>query len=127
MNVSMHNQATVSMPRVEGLPLVVINIAEEFSRFPGARYKKDGTHSGEEFREKLLRPRFKDALEQGRKLFVNLDGAEGYATSFLEEAFGGLAREYGVQRVLAQLELQCFDEPLLVDEIKKYIGDVARR
>ncbi|MBI1760560.1 MAG: STAS-like domain-containing protein [Acidobacteria bacterium] len=115
------------MPHVEASPLIIINISEEFSRFPGARYKKDGPHSGEEFREKLLKPRFKEALEQGRKLFVNLDGAEGYATSFLEEAFGGLAREYGVPRVLSQLELQCFDEPLLVDEIKKYIRDVARR
>jgi hypothetical protein len=103
----------------------MVNVAKEFSIYPGARYRKDGPHSGEEFRDELLAPRFRQALEQARKLLVNLDGAEGYATSFLEEAFGGLAREYGARKVLAHLELQSLDEPLLVNEIEKYIREAA--
>ena len=111
----------------EAPTLLTVNIAKEFSSYPGARYRKDGPHSGEEFREKLLGPRFRQALEQEQKLLVNLDGAEGYATSFLEEAFGGLAREYGAQKVLAHLELRSLDEPLLVNEIEKYIRDAVQQ
>ncbi len=124
MNASYQVITTTLKP--DAVPRLTINIAAEFSRFPGARYKQDGLHSGEEFREKLLKPRFVIALEQKRKLLVNLDGAEGYATSFLEEAFGGLAREYSANQVLNHLELQSTDEPLLVEEIKTYIWEANR-
>ena len=47
----------------------------------------DGPYSGEEFREKYLLPAMHlDGVE------VILDGAAGYPSSFLEEAFGGLRR-----------------------------------
>lgn len=109
------------------LPHPFISIARDFSPYTGARYRTDGPYSGQEFREDLLEPRFLQAVEQGQKLLINLDGTEGYATSFLEEAFGGLARTHGVQHVLAHLEFQSLDEPLLTDEIEKYIRDTARR
>lgn len=108
-------------------PVLTLNIAGEFSRFPGARYRQDGPHSGEEFRETLLIPRFKEALDKRMKLIVNLDGAAGYATSFLEEAFGGLAREFGSETVLRHLEFLSYDEPLLEREIQKYISEARRR
>jgi hypothetical protein len=56
-------------------------------------------------------------------LLIDLDDAEGYATSFLEEAFGGLARKYGAKAVLELLSFKSEDEPLLVDEIILYIND----
>jgi hypothetical protein len=37
----------------------------------------------------------RDAQASGHRLTVDLDGAVGYASSFLEEAFGGLVRERG--------------------------------
>jgi hypothetical protein len=61
------------------------------------------------------------AVESHGRLLVNLDGAAGYPSSFLEEAFGGLAREFGGDKVEAILEIVCTDEPYLVDQIKKYV------
>ena len=54
---------------------------------------------------------------------MDLDGVVGYATSFLEEAFGGLARIYDPKDVLRTIELVCTDEPSLVEEVKHYIED----
>ncbi len=124
------NTQSVSVSQIQSSDILshpFISIARDFSPYTGARYRTDGPNSGQEFRQDLLEPRFLQALEQGQKLIINLDGAEGYATSFLEEAFGGLARAHGAQLVLDYLEFQSLDEPLLADEIKKYIRDTARR
>jgi len=69
-----------------------ISIAENFSRYPGPRYRKDGPFSGEEFREGYLQPALSAALKDGGIVAVVLDGVAGYGSSFLEEAFGGLVR-----------------------------------
>lgn len=70
-----------------------IAIASEFSRYPGGRYRDDGPHSGEEFRDDHLVPALDAARQQEGVVVVLLDGTAGYASSFLEEAFGGLVRE----------------------------------
>lgn len=103
--------------------MININISKDFSTTPGARFKKDGPFSGEEFREKLLEKHFENK-EFDYELTVNLDGTEGYATSFLEEAFGGLARKYGRERCLKRLRFISNEESALVDEIQEYIKDV---
>ena len=54
-----------------------INIAEEFTDSPGARLRKDGEFSGEQFREELLIPRLK-ALKPNEILEINFDGPFGY-------------------------------------------------
>lgn len=64
----------------------------EFSRFPGGRWKKDGPFSGEEFRDTIVIPALKAAKAAGDKVVVSLDDVEGYASSFLEETFGGIVR-----------------------------------
>ena len=106
-------------------------IATEYSKFPGPRFKHEGNYSAEEFRNNLLEPRFKEAQESRKKLLVDLDGGYGYATSFLEEAFGGLARIYGPDVVLRILRFRSNDEPYLVDDVKRYIVEaktgVSRR
>jgi hypothetical protein len=66
-----------------------INIATDFSEFPAGRYKDQGPASGEEFRERIL----KVVLQSSDYVHVVLDGAKGYGSSFLEEAFGGLIRK----------------------------------
>lgn len=99
-----------------------ISIARDFSDTPGGRYRKDGEFSGEEFRDRLLRPAF-EALEEHQKLTIDLDGAYGYPVSFLEEAFGGLAREFGSRLVLNKLDFVCYDEPSLIDQIRGHIRD----
>ena len=100
-----------------------INIAKDFSDAPGARFIKEGEFSGELFRKEWLEPRFIEALESNEKLIINLDGGYGYPTSFLEEAFGGLARMYDKKKILKTLEFISDDEPILIEEIKEYINN----
>ncbi len=104
-----------------------IHIAVDFSETPGARYRAEGDFSGEEFRDTLLEPKFLEARQKGEKLTINLDGGYGYPTSFLEEAFGGLARKYCATDVLATLVFVSNDEPSLVSEIKEYISAVEKK
>jgi len=61
--------------------------------------------------------------EKGEKLEIDLDGTEGYATSFLDEAFGGLARKYGKEKVIKSLVFISYEEPYLIDEIKSYMNE----
>lgn len=100
-----------------------ICIANDFSTTPGPRKRDDGTHSGQQFREEVLGPRYLQAKERGDELLVDLDGTEGYATSFLEEAFGGLARENDPADILQRLTFKSDDEPYTVEEIRTYIRE----
>ena len=99
---------------------VKIKIATEYPQTPGGRFKDEGEFSGEDFRDTLLAPKFQDAISHGEKLVVDLDGGYGYATSFLDEAFGGLARATKDQRVM-DIELISDDEPRLVEKIHEYM------
>jgi len=95
----------------------VINIARDFTRFPAGRYKADGEFSGEVFRERFLEP----VLDHGDRAVIELDGALGYGSSFLEEAFGGLIRKgYSKEAVKAAFEFKTTDKSL-VWEIDSYI------
>lgn len=100
---------------------VLLNIANEFSKTPGPRNPDEGDFSGEIFLEKLLKPRFVEALAKKSKLIVDLDGVEGYATSFLEASFGGLARLHPADLILNTIQLISKDEPFLIEEIEGYI------
>ena len=102
--------------------MMTINIANEFTRVPGPRYRYQGEGSGQQFREEYLKPAFRHARQAGERLVVQLDGVKyGYPTSFLEEAFGGLTREFGRELVLETLRFESTAEPLLDYEIKRYI------
>lgn len=104
---------------------VSINISTQFSDAPGGRYKAEGPKSGEEFREMFLLPAFTD--ETNTRITVILDGTYGYATSFLEEAFGGLARELGTNIVNAKLHLVSDEDPYLIDRIHNYINKANQK
>lgn len=96
----------------------VINVEHDFSRYPAGRYVDDGPYSGAEFREKFLIPALS---EETGKVLIELDGARGYGSSFLEEAFGGLVRAgFSADEVLRRLELKSIDGSL-IEEIKGYI------
>lgn len=106
-----------------GKNMIIINIAKDYTDAPGGRYKKDGEYSGEDFREKLLYPKYVEAIESGEKLQVNLDGCYGYPSSFVDEAFGGLARQLKRRDILDNMEVISNDEPGILDDIKKYIAE----
>lgn len=67
---------------------VHINIAKQFSEQPFARWPEHSPDSGERFRHQFLIP----ALASAESVEVEMKGALGYGSSFLEEAFGGLVR-----------------------------------
>lgn len=77
--------------------MTVINVASQFTRTPGGRYKTDGRFSGEEFREKILEPAYRSGAQE---IVVNFDGVLGLSASFLEEAFGGLVRRHRPEKPL---------------------------
>ena len=66
----------------------VVKVVEDFHPRPAGRVPEDGEGNGTSFRERFLIP----ALAEDRALIIDLDGAPGYPSSFLEEAFGGLVR-----------------------------------
>jgi hypothetical protein len=108
---------------METVGQMTLSIKTDYTALPGPRFRKQGPKSGEEFRETILEPRFKDAQQKGETILVDLDGGYGYGTSFLEESFGGLARIYGVEPVSKTLTFKSDDEPYLIDDIRRYIRD----
>lgn len=104
---------------------VILVVAKEFSPTPGFRTKEEGPFPAVDFRDKLLYPRLKDAIENNDSLIVDLDGAAGYGTSFLEEAFGGLIREckLSYEDIMAHLQLKSEDDPSYIEEINGYLSD----
>lgn len=101
--------------------MITLTIATDFSKTPGLRYITQSKYSGEEFRETILKKKFLEAQEKDTKLMINLDGTEGMGPSFLEESFGGLAREYGIDEVKKRIEYIATEEPYLVEEILEYV------
>ena len=99
-----------------------IKVAEDFSPTPAGRYLADGPFSGEAFRERLLKP----SLARHGTVTVDLDGVRGYASSFLEEAFGGLVAEGGFSgpELHERLKIES-KHPSYVYEIWRYIDDAA--
>jgi hypothetical protein len=105
--------------------MLIISLARDFSDTPGPRSRDEGDWSGEQFLDEILLPKFHEALTASQKLMVDLDGTEGYATSFLEASFGGLARTFDPASVLSIVEFKSEDEPHLIEEVKKYIRDAV--
>jgi hypothetical protein len=70
-----------------------ISIAKDFSDVPAGRYLTDGDYTGEKFRDDFLVPALKKA-SKNCPVVVDINDVEGYSSSFLEEAFGGLVREH---------------------------------
>ncbi len=102
----------------------MISIAKDFSPHPAGRYRTDGPFSGEHFREDLLYP----ALQGNARVEVDMDGALGYGSSFLDEAFAGLVRAYGLsaKQLRGQLSLKC-SVRLFVDRAWQYIEEEDAR
>lgn len=102
---------------------VRLSIADEFSRTPGPRTRAEGANSAEEFLDRVLLRRFDEAIAADWVLLVDLDGGYGYGTSFLEEAFGGLARRRGIREVLEHVDFKSDEEPYLRDDVFTYIKE----
>lgn len=96
-----------------------ISIAADFSRYPAGRKVDDGPYSGELFRQNFLEP----AMANESPLVIKFDGARGYGSSFLEEAFGGLVRAgYAPNVIKSLISFEASDQSL-IDEIIEYIDN----
>lgn len=65
-------------------------VARSFTTLPGPRYKRQGPKSGEAFREIVVK-----LLKDYENVVIDLDGVEGYGSSFLDEAFPQLVTKEG--------------------------------
>ncbi|MCY4674796.1 MAG: STAS-like domain-containing protein [Bacteroidetes bacterium] len=94
----------------------------KFTLTPGPRLREDGAYSGEEFRERHLLPKYREAVKKGVALHVVLEGTKGYASSFLEEAFGGLVRKGCKKKEVSKyLKVHSSDRPWYEPEVYSYI------
>lgn len=108
---------------------MTIDVAERFSRHPAGRVPSDGPDNGERFREEFLVPALRDAMmrSEGARVIVDIDGCRAFGSSFLEEAFGGLARvpAFPFLKALEILKIKSEKPHLQIykDAILEYLSD----
>lgn len=102
---------------------IKIDLARDFGRYPAGRFISDGPYSGQRFREDFLLPKLNE-LPPDAELEIDLDGARGFGSSFLEEAFGGLVRVHKLNKDNLQriLRFKCRDKSLEL-EARHYINE----
>ncbi|KQN46803.1 hypothetical protein ASE93_11855 [Serratia sp. Leaf50] len=97
-----------------------INIADQFSDMPYGRYDIDGPDNGERFRKELLLP----AIHDYDLVHIYMDGAFGYGSSFLDEAFAGLFRNEGIDKetIKRKIKLHC-SLNYIIESIWQYVDE----
>ncbi len=106
--------------------MITIDIAKDFAKEPGARTYSDGAFSGEEFYDKLLKPKYLEALNSNQPIQIIIDGTEGFASSFLNEAFRRLGQEFGPEEVLKRLLLISNEVPKYISKIKNSLYEKSK-
>jgi STAS-like domain of unknown function (DUF4325) len=94
-----------------------INFVQDFTRFPGGRLIKYGPNSGEEFRERVLKP----ALAEYDQVTLDMNGVLGFPASFLDEVFGVLAGQLGREELKRKLKI-ILDNKVTLTEIEDVIA-----
>ncbi|MGL4844123.1 MAG: STAS-like domain-containing protein [Aeromonas veronii] len=97
-----------------------IIIGRQFSDDPSGRFYTDGNGSGEEFREEILVP----ALRKHGRIEIDIStDVEGYGSSFLSEAFGGVVKYgyYTASELLPLLELRVSEDMKIYNFYKEKI------
>lgn len=98
-----------------------IVVAKDFSPTPGGRWRELGPFSGQEFYEVLLLPKFQEALAAKEKLHIDLDGARSYPYSFLDQSFGELARQVGLNQVKKTIIFHAVEKQWVIKYIHKMV------
>lgn len=97
-------------------------VASSFSKWPGGRKRANGTHSGEEFREDVVR----DLLNKYEVVIFDLSDSAGYSSGFLDEAFGGLLQYFGLAEIKRRVKIEANDDPGAVEIAWARIHDAAK-
>lgn len=91
---------------------------EEYTKYPGGRFERLGPFSGEDFREKVLRAIF----EENKSICIDASGVvTSFSPSFLDECFGQLAKEYGLERFEKTISFSSSDNPNLTEKMMYYV------
>jgi hypothetical protein len=106
------------------LDSVLVQVSD-FTRTPGGRFMTDGPFSGEEFRELYLEKHF-NGEDLDYKVEVDLRGTEGYTSSFLDEAFGGLVRKFPDRKVRKRLLFHCDGITHVAREIAEILWEASK-
>jgi hypothetical protein len=93
-------------------------IVKDWTRFPGGRFKSDGEHSGEEFREVFLERNVKD----GGRFEIDFNGIFTAGWSFLDEALGHYVSELGESGFRERFVLIADDDPDILEEMESIIA-----
>jgi len=68
-----------------------------------------------------VKPYFQKAVKENKKLVVDLDNTAGYASSFLDEAFGNLVYDFEFDDIKSILKIISNQEPdwkdIILDDI----------
>jgi hypothetical protein len=94
-----------------------IIIAIDFATTPGARYRRDGDFSGEQFLEELLLPKFEKAVSENYILLIDLDKVWGYPSSFVSGSFGKLSIAKGADLVLKHISFKSDENPIRLEKV----------
>lgn len=105
--------------------IFTIDLAQAFSPTPLGRTRRQGKFSGEAFREDHLKP----ALERYDIVRVDLDGATGLSTGFLDEAFAGLVRDrtLGRDEFLNRVKIIATRDPVVISEIAVFVDRASEQ
>ena len=95
-----------------------IDIKDDFTEYPALRHCNISDKSGEEFYHTILNNAFKESYERKEKIKVCLDNTAGYASSFLDEAFGNLVYDFTLEVVKSYIEIISEQEPHWKDMIE---------
>lgn len=94
----------------------------DWSKLPNGRFRNDGPHSAEVFRDDVLAP----ALRTHDSVTLDLNGVYGLASSWTEEVFGGLVRncQFTPEQLRRKLDLS-LNTALRLSQIQSYITAAA--
>lgn len=98
--------------------IVIYNFSEEYSKYPGGRFERLGPFSGEDFRDNVLR----DIFKSEKSIEIDATGVvTSFSPSFLDECFGSLAKEYGIDEFNRKIKFFSSDNPSLTEKMMYYV------
>lgn len=104
--------------------MITLNVLKEFGPITGFRYYSDGLKSGQEFYEELLKSKFEEAIASNSKLKIEMNGVEGYLSSFINEAFRRLGEDFGSANVWGRLIIEYNESPRVIEKIRKAVHNL---
>jgi hypothetical protein len=96
----------------------IITLVSDFDECPSGRYKWESETSGERFRDDFIKP----ALAEFGEVTVNLNSADSLPPSFLDEAFGLLAKEMGRREFDRKVKIILDDDKTALRKLNESIA-----